>query len=130
VASGGILRRAIEHIDGWMNLATGVGTSADKRTGFDFVRRLLSAAAPARWMGKFNADLHRSRQQELGVDGYIWRRKLDNREREEHVAREGQRFSWSQPPRGRPPRRAGAVPLRGGAGSGCVLGESVVRSTF
>lgn len=33
-----------------------------------------------------------------GVTQYIWRTQLDDRVREEHAEREGQRFSWDAPP--------------------------------
>lgn len=49
-------------------------------------------------IGKFYGDLNKTRQQNLGVGHYIWRGMMDNRERPEHVAREGQRFAWDDPP--------------------------------
>lgn len=44
--------------------------------------------------GKFFGDLNRVRQVDLGIVGAIWRGMLDNRERDEHIAREGQSFDW------------------------------------
>lgn len=44
--------------------------------------------------GKFFGDLNRVRQVDLGIDGAIWRGMLDNRERDEHLDREGQSFDW------------------------------------
>lgn len=49
-------------------------------------------------VGKLYGDLNAQRQQNLGVTGYIWRGAMDNREREEHVAREGVRFAWDEAP--------------------------------
>ncbi|WP_313377995.1 phage head morphogenesis protein [Achromobacter insolitus] len=49
-------------------------------------------------IGKLNGDLSRYRQTNIGVEEYDWRGVMDEREREEHVAREGQRFRWDSPP--------------------------------
>lgn len=49
-------------------------------------------------IGKLNGDLSRYRQTNIGVEEYDWRGVLDEREREEHVEREGQRFRWDTPP--------------------------------
>lgn len=49
-------------------------------------------------VGKLYGDLNAQRQQNLGVTGYYWRGVQDNREREEHVEREGHRYSWDDPP--------------------------------
>lgn len=49
-------------------------------------------------IGKLNAQLTEQRQRQIGVEEYTWRGVLDERERDEHVSREGQVFSWSKPP--------------------------------
>lgn len=49
-------------------------------------------------IGQLNAQITRERQTELGIDGYTWRTVQDERLRDEHEAREGQRFTWSNPP--------------------------------
>lgn len=49
-------------------------------------------------IGKLHAEVNRARQQEVGVDEYVWRGAMDERERPEHRAREGKTFSWSKPP--------------------------------
>ena len=49
-------------------------------------------------IGKLNGDLTEYRQTNIGVEEYTWRGVLDEREREEHVAREGQVFRWDTPP--------------------------------
>jgi len=43
---------------------------------------------------KFNAEMNQHRQVALGVEGYIWSGMLDGRERDSHVALEGQYFTW------------------------------------
>lgn len=58
-----------------------------------------SAALVARdQVGKFYADVNQARQQALGLTRYVWRTSQDNRVREEHEEREGQTFSWDDPP--------------------------------
>ena len=49
---------------------------------------------------KLNGQLTRYRQQQIGVNEYIWRGVLDSRERVHHIEREGERFSWDKPPKG------------------------------
>lgn len=48
--------------------------------------------------GKLYSQVNQIRQRNLGVEKYRWRGVLDRRERPEHVAREGQVFSWDNPP--------------------------------
>lgn len=47
---------------------------------------------------KLNGALTRLRQQNVGVEQYIWRTSLDERVRDSHAEKEGQTFSWSNPP--------------------------------
>lgn len=47
---------------------------------------------------KFNGNLNKLRQSELGIEEYTWQGVMDERERDEHVALEGQTFKWSEPP--------------------------------
>lgn len=49
-------------------------------------------------IGKLNADLTEHRQRSVGIEEYRWRGAMDEREREEHVAREGKVFRWDKPP--------------------------------
>lgn len=49
-------------------------------------------------IGKLNGDLTEYRQTNIGVKKYLWRGVLDERERDEHVEREGQEFEWDKPP--------------------------------
>lgn len=47
---------------------------------------------------KFNGDLTRLRQTNIGITKYVWSTSLDERVREEHAALEGKTFSWNDPP--------------------------------
>lgn len=49
-------------------------------------------------VGKFYGNLNETRQKNLGVRAYIWRTSQDNRVREEHAMREGERYTWDDPP--------------------------------
>ncbi|VFR81175.1 plasmid-related protein [plant metagenome] len=49
-------------------------------------------------IGKLNGQITEHRQRTAGIDEYRWRGALDERERPEHVAREGQAFKWTDPP--------------------------------
>lgn len=54
-------------------------------------------------IGKFNGDLNRVRQTDLGITKFIWRSMGDERVRDDHVERNGQTFEWSDPPEGETP---------------------------
>lgn len=49
-------------------------------------------------VGKFIGELNKARQEALGIEGYVWRTVGDNRVRDEHDEREGESFSWDDPP--------------------------------
>jgi len=49
-------------------------------------------------MGNLYAEHTQARQDDIGVTHYIWRTSLDERVRASHSAKEGERFSWRQPP--------------------------------
>ncbi|WP_082966160.1 phage minor head protein [Gallibacterium salpingitidis] len=49
-------------------------------------------------IGKLNGRLTQLRQENIGVKSYIWRGVLDERERLNHVEREGEEFRWDTPP--------------------------------
>jgi SPP1 gp7 family putative phage head morphogenesis protein len=49
-------------------------------------------------VSSFNGVLTQLRQTHMGLSRYRWRGVLDERERPEHLAREGQIFEWSKPP--------------------------------
>lgn len=54
-------------------------------------------------IGKFYGQLNATRQQELGIDKFIWRTMNDDRVREEHEERDGETYSYSDPPDGELP---------------------------
>lgn len=67
-------------------------------------------------IGKFNGDLNRIRQQEVGVEKYEWSSSLDLRVRPQHAERHGKVYKWSDPPAdghpGQPIRcRCQAIPI-------------------
>lgn len=47
---------------------------------------------------KFLGDLAKQRQSNLGITHYIWRGTLDQRERDSHREKEGNRYAWTDPP--------------------------------
>lgn len=49
-------------------------------------------------IGKLNGQLDRQKQTQAGLDSYVWRGALDERERPAHVDREGKTYKWSNPP--------------------------------
>jgi SPP1 gp7 family putative phage head morphogenesis protein len=54
-------------------------------------------------VGKFNGDLNRVRQKDLGIERFVWRSMHDNRVRPEHEDRDGETYSWDDPPDGETP---------------------------
>lgn len=48
---------------------------------------------------KLNASLTKLRQQEVGVEEYIWQTSGDERVRPTHKANDGRKFRWDQPPK-------------------------------
>ena len=51
-------------------------------------------------VGKLNGQLAERRQRDIGVSRYVWRTAQDERVRPAHADREGQVFSWDDPPEG------------------------------
>jgi SPP1 gp7 family putative phage head morphogenesis protein len=47
---------------------------------------------------KLNGQVNQYRQQAAGVDAYIWSGSLDERERETHLAHEGEKIAWVNAP--------------------------------
>jgi SPP1 gp7 family putative phage head morphogenesis protein len=47
-------------------------------------------------VGKFFGEVNAQRQQDLGVEKYVWRTARDNRVREEHMEREGKSYEWGE----------------------------------
>ncbi len=54
-------------------------------------------------VSKFNGDLSRVRQRDLGVTRFVWRTVRDERVRSEHAERDGQSYEWANPPDGETP---------------------------
>lgn len=48
---------------------------------------------------KLNSALSQQRQQNLGIEEYIWRTSGDERVRDDHKANNGKTFRWDQPPK-------------------------------
>lgn len=51
-------------------------------------------------VNKFNGQLNSLRQKSLSIKKYRWRTVSDNRVRDSHASREGQVYSWDDPPAG------------------------------
>lgn len=49
-------------------------------------------------VGKFNGELMHLRQDELGIEEYVWRTVGDERVRDDHASKEGETFRWDDPP--------------------------------
>jgi SPP1 gp7 family putative phage head morphogenesis protein len=49
-------------------------------------------------VSKLNGNLTRQRQEDIGVDSYVWRTVGDERVRETHEDVDGETFSWDSPP--------------------------------
>lgn len=54
-------------------------------------------------VNKFQGDLSRVRQRDLGIKSFVWRTMGDERVRDSHALRNGQRYEWSDPPEGETP---------------------------
>ena len=67
------------------------------RESYDLPRNRAELIAQDQ-IGKLNGQLTQTRQQALGVEEYRWRGVMDQRERDEHVEREGKTFRWDAPP--------------------------------
>lgn len=73
----------------------GIAKDVRKRFGVSEARaRLISRDQ----VGKFYGQVQRARQENLGVTSYLWDTAGDERVREEHRVRAGQRFFWNDPP--------------------------------
>lgn len=68
------------------------------RETFDLPRNRAKLIARDQ-IGKLNGQLTMARQKNIGVESYVWRTSLDERVREEHKHREGEKFNWDEPPK-------------------------------
>lgn len=90
------------HVQALIAAASANGTSANVlamqiRDSFKLPQSRAALIAVDQ-IGKLNGQLMRQRQQNIGIKQYRWRGRLDDRERDEHVRREGKVFSWDDPP--------------------------------
>lgn len=49
-------------------------------------------------VAKLNGDFTRQRQEDIGVEGYIWRTVQDERVRDTHAEADGNFYTWDKPP--------------------------------
>lgn len=94
--------QALDRMHGRITAAVRKGTTAKHLRGilqdeFGITRRRAKLIADDQ-IGKLNGQLTRQRQTGIGVESYHWHGVLDRRERDKHVAREGVRFKWDNPP--------------------------------
>lgn len=75
--------------------ASSIAAALEERLGVAESRAALIARDQVL---KFNGELNRSRQKDLGIDSYIWRTVKDNRVRDEHSELEGEALSGDSPP--------------------------------
>lgn len=73
----------------------GIATQLESVEGVDKRRAKLIASDQ---IGKANAALTQYRQQDLGIDSYVWRSSNDSRVRPTHAEANGQTFKWDKPP--------------------------------
>lgn len=69
----------------------------------DIQKRTGAAKSRAKFIArdqvsKFNGDLNKLRQKNVGINSYIWSTSLDERVRQSHAAKEGKKFRWDNPP--------------------------------
>jgi SPP1 gp7 family putative phage head morphogenesis protein len=75
----------------WEDLADRIA----ERTGVSESRAELIARDQ---VGKLNGAINAERQQDLGIERFVWRTSNDSRVRPEHDELDGQVFAWSEPP--------------------------------
>lgn len=97
-----IPQQALDRLQGKVIQAVRAGTSTARlkvmiREEYGVTARRAELIARDQ-VGKLNGQLTRARQQGIGVTSYKWRGSLDERERDEHVAREGKVIPWDEPP--------------------------------
>jgi len=75
---------------------TDIATTLQKSFGITHRRATLIARDQTT---KLNASLTRLRQEQIGVDEYIWQTAGDERVRESHRLNDGKKFKWNSPPK-------------------------------
>ena len=84
----------ITGVRGGLNTKTIAG-SVQTRFGVSASRSTLIARDQST---KFYGNLNGLRQEEAGVEQYIWRTSEDERVRSDHASKDGKVFSWDKPP--------------------------------
>lgn len=100
-----ITKMTREQIDDTMNIARRGIRAGDrpsliaerviKKTGITENKARLIARDQT---NKLHGQLTKMRQENLGIESYIWRTSLDERVRASHLAKEGKEFRWDDPP--------------------------------
>lgn len=80
--------------------ASDVAKEIQKRHGIARNRARLIARDQ---IATLNGEVNRARQRELGIDKFVWRTVGDERVRDDHEVRDGEIYSWSNPPNGEIP---------------------------
>lgn len=101
---GSIKQRLLKQVEGvvadaWVNGKTTdeLADLVEERFGVTESRARLIARDQ---VGKLTADVTEQRHKELGITSYNWSTSRDERVREAHAEREGQRFDYDDPPEG------------------------------
>lgn len=102
-----IPERIVGELEATINRAVQLGTSTKelgKQIASKFEIEDKKAAGIARdQVGTFYGQLNATRQQDLGIEKFIWRTVGDERVRPEHRSRDGQEYSYKDPPSGELP---------------------------
>jgi SPP1 gp7 family putative phage head morphogenesis protein len=97
-------QRYFDEISGIVQRGLAAGTRPEQMAE-DFEARYQVSRSRANLIArdqtaKLHGQLDRVRQTDLGIKHYIWRTAKDQRVRDEHAEREGEVFSWDDPPEG------------------------------
>jgi len=106
----GVNQRQVSQIQASMLRATRTGAStkdlqSELNKIFKSGRNNVSFIARDQ-VSKFNGQIDRVKQMEIGVKQYTWITRGDDRVRPEHAAREGMTFDWDNAPSGGHPAQA------------------------
>jgi SPP1 gp7 family putative phage head morphogenesis protein len=97
-----IAKRSLDQVESLVQSQVTAGASAgdiasDIEERFDVSESRATLIARDQ-VGKFYGALTKARQTALGLEEYEWSTAGDERVRPEHAERDGQRFSWDDPP--------------------------------
>lgn len=98
----------------------------DVRGRFDIPKHRAATLARTS-VAQLNSTLTKLRNQEMGVTHYVWRTALDDRVRPSHMAKEGERYAWNDPPKdtGHPGMDFNCFP-----GDALAFSESPIRKAY